>query len=232
VTIPKSEKNNQWLIVTDFDGTLTQKDIGNELCDEILGPKWHAIYAEYRSGKIDLKEYQKKTWNRFPLGEAEFIQRSLRHAYLRSGVDEFLKAAALQKIPVFVASCGLRPYIEATLKKHLSAEALSAIHGIRCNEVSFSSNAIHEFIPPITSDDCPFPLDKGAYAREMAAQFSQPVKILGIGNGTSDQSFWGAVEQLAAIESLEKWCQSQSVPHVSFVDFFDLRSKVSCFDEE
>lgn len=220
----------QWVVVTDFDGTLTKKDIGNELCNEVLGAKWHKLHAEYREGVFDLKEYQKKVWNHFPLNEPAFVQTSLKYAELRPGVEEFLCRAVDSNIPVYVASCGLRPYIEAALKHKLSPKALSAIKDIRCNEVRFSSTAISEFIPPITKAECPFPLDKGAWAREISASLGTPVKLLGIGNGTSDQSFWGVVDQLAAIESLEKWCVQNRLPYTPFVDFFDLAKQVRFFD--
>jgi len=224
-----SQSKAPWVIVSDFDGTFTVKDIGNELCEEVLGEKWFELYRQYRAGIFGLKEYQKKTWSNFPLSEKEFIDLSLKFAFLRPGLEEFLCQAVDQKIPVYVASCGLRPYIDATLKNKLSPKAQMAIKGIHCNEVKFDENKILEFVPPPSLPECPFPLDKGAWAKEVALKHGPQTQLLGIGNGTSDQSFWGAVHELAAIESLEKWCLKEKIPYISFENFFDLKKKVKAF---
>jgi 2,3-diketo-5-methylthio-1-phosphopentane phosphatase len=217
----QNNSQNNWAVVTDFDGTLTLKDIGNELCSEVLGDHWHGLYAKLRNASLDLKSYQKLCWEFFPLSEKAFIEKALRHSELRPGVDEFISKAADHGVPVYVASCGLRPYIETTLKSKLSAKAFANIKDIRCNEVVFSEKRIERFIPPETTKECPYPLDKGAWAAEISASLNG-VKLFGIGNGTSDRSFWGHVTELAAIEGLEKWCQNEKHPYIAFKDFFEL----------
>jgi 2,3-diketo-5-methylthio-1-phosphopentane phosphatase len=217
------ESATPWIVVTDFDGTLTVKDIGNELCIEVLGPRFDEIYARYRRGEIDLKFHQKLLWEKFPLTESEFRARALKHAELRPGVEEFLSRCADHKIPVYVASCGLRPYIDEVLKNHLSRKALSAIAELRCNEAVFDDTCLAQFIPPQTSAECPYPLDKGAWASEVRTRHAAGTRMLGIGNGTSDRSFVGHVDVLAATESLAEWCRKNQISFVPFEDFTELQ---------
>lgn len=211
----------KWIVVTDFDGTLSQLDIGNEIAGETTPARFQDLHAQYKSGALNLKDYQKLLWTKFPLAEAPFRARARHFGAMRPGVDEFLRRCAKLGVPVFVASCGLLPYIEEALDHHLSPEARAAIREIRSNEASFDAQGISEFRPPASAPGCPYPLDKGEWARELAARFPGS-KILGIGNGTSDRSFWPKVDRLAASEGLARWAAREGVPFLPFTDFRDL----------
>jgi len=211
-----------WIVVTDFDGTLTEKDVGNVLCEEFLGERFTDIHSRYRRGELGLKEMQQLLWGKFPCPEETFRRRSAEIGRLRPGVVEFLELCQKKSVPLYIASCGLRPYIEPVLRQHLPPDLQSVVRQIRCNEATFDAHGIAEFLPPTTRDDCPYPLDKGAWSSELRAALGKEVKILGIGNGTSDRSFQGHVDELAATEALAKWCTQSSVAHRPFEDFRDL----------
>lgn len=196
--------------------------MGNELCDEFLGARFHDTHARYRRGELSLKEMQRSVWELFPCDERTFRKRASEIGRLRPGVIEFLDRCASRGVPVFIASCGLRPYIEPVLEAHLPKHLQGAIHEIRCNEAVFDPKHLAEFLPPETSADCPYPLDKGAWSSELKAKFPPGTKILGIGNGTSDRSFAGHVTELATTEALTTWCVKNGVAHIPFHDFRDL----------
>ena len=210
------------IVVTDFDGTLTAKDIGNELCLEVIPELFKSLYARYRKNEIDLKEFQLELWTHFPLSESEFRSRALAYGDLRPGVNEFFEHCADRGVPVFVASCGLRPYIEEVLRAKLSRKALKALREIRCNEAHFDSSRLSELIPPATSPECPYPLDKGAWCSELKTKFPATTRVFGIGNGTSDRSFKGHIDEFAATEALADWCESSQTSFTRFEDFRDL----------
>jgi HAD superfamily phosphoserine phosphatase-like hydrolase len=216
--------NSSWAVATDFDGTITEKDIGNELCIEVLGSRFHDIHGAYRRGELGLKEMQLELWQEFPMAERQFRDRARAYAKLRPGVNEFLERCLDSGVPVFVASCGLRPYIEEALQHGLSSKARSAVREIRSNEAEFDTTKLSRFIPPVTAADCPYPLDKGAWCTELKQTLPPGTRFLGIGNGTSDRSFVGHVDQLAATEALAKWCETQKVEYTPFTDFRDLMS--------
>jgi len=217
------------VIVSDFDGTFTAKDVGNELCIAVIPELFKRLHSEYRTGTLNLKNYQKQLWRAFPLTEPRFREMAVGFGKLRPGVEDFLTVCARAFVPVYIASCGLRPYIEEVLDHALSPEARASIRDIRCNEADWAGqNQITTFTPPVSSDDCPYPLDKGAWAAEVAAPHRAPgTVVVGLGNGTSDRSFKGHVDLLFATESLAKWCESSGTPHVYFDDFRDVSRELA-----
>ncbi len=215
-----------WIVVSDFDGTLTIKDIGNELCLEAFPEHFRKIHASYKRGELDLRSMQKLLWENFPYTAQKFEERSLALAELRPGVNEFLEKCVDQSIPVYVASCGLKPYISPVLEKLLSTKAKKAILDLRCNLAEFDHEKICTFTPPDSNPNSPYPLDKGAWAIELAQKYGPDTKILGIGNGTSDKSMIGSVDLIAATEGLAEHCIKNNFSYIPFEDFRDLHSLV------
>lgn len=211
-----------WIVVSDFDGTLTEKDIGNELCLDAFPDHFRAIHRRYKNGELDLKTMQKILWENFPYSESKFTERALHFASLRPGVNDFLEKCLDQNIPVYVASCGLQPYITPVLDKLLRPRAHQAVLDLRCNRAEFDEEKISRFIPPQSRPESPYPLDKGEWARELAQKFGPQTKILGIGNGSSDRSMVGAVHLLAATEGLAEYCTQQKQSFRYFDDFTEL----------
>lgn len=218
----KDDQN--FIVVTDFDGTITQQDIGNELCKEVIPELFQKTHTEYRAGRINLKDMQKLFWERFPLPEQKFIASSMTYGKLRPGAQEFLEVCQERGIPVYVASCGLRPYIEAVLAAHLSPKALKAVHGIRCNEVKFGPNGVVEFTAPDNEIDSPYPLHKGQWSQDLQKKHAGK-KVLAIGNGSSDKSFVGFVDSVAATESFAEYCKSKNQPYLYFESFTEIIEK-------
>jgi 2-hydroxy-3-keto-5-methylthiopentenyl-1-phosphate phosphatase len=214
-----------WVVATDFDGTITRLDVGNEIHKSLKPNDFVSLQAAYRSGQIGLKELQRRMWQDFPLGEKDFAAKAQHFGELREGAEEFLLHCRKNSIPVYVASCGIRTYIESVLDALLTPEARSAIVGIQCNNAVFGESSISEFIPPPSSPDSPYPLDKGAWIQDIRRDKHPTSKVLGIGNGTSDRSFAGHVDLLATTEALTHWCETQKLRHIPFESFRELLDK-------
>lgn len=210
------------IIVTDFDGTLTQKDVGNELCREVIGARFKELHTIYKAGGMDLRTMQQKLWLGFPLSEKAFHERSLFYGRLRPGVIEFLEQCADTDTPVYVASCGLRPYIDVVLRANLSPKAMKAIRETRCNEAAFDHEKICTFTAPDDESVSKYPLDKGAWCQALR-KVHPGKKVIAIGNGTSDYSFAGHADRLFATEGLATWCEKNNVSFEPFEDFFDIK---------
>lgn len=210
-----------WIVVTDFDGTLTKKDVGNELCDIFDQDNFRKLQFEYRAGNVTLREYQLAMWTNFPCPEPKFREEAIRLGELRAGVNEFLERCAQKKIPVYIASCGIRPYIEEVLKGHVSEWARAAVTGIMCNDAIFNSHKMTKILFPDNDPTGATPLHKGLYAQELS-KLHGGAKILAIGNGSSDKSFIGHVDMICACDKFINYCQSKNVAHTAFQDFRDL----------
>jgi 2-hydroxy-3-keto-5-methylthiopentenyl-1-phosphate phosphatase len=216
---------NKWVVATDFDGTITRLDVGNEIHKSLKPEDFVMIQARYRRGEINLKQLQLHMWENFGLSEAEFKKRALSFGALRDGANPFLESCLDAGIPVYVASCGIRTYIETVLDTMLTPKARSAILGIECNNAVFEGERLSQFIPPPSSPTSPVPLDKGAWIQSIRREKHPKAKVLGIGNGSSDRSFAGQVDELAATEALALWCEKENVPFVPFESFHDLMKR-------
>jgi len=134
--------DSNWIIVTDFDGTLTEKDIGNEICKLFRPKEFKELSLAYNNKAMTLREFQQKMWSHFPTSKEKFIEASLRAASLRPGVNEFLEICAHKDIPVYIASCGMDTYIESVIERFISEFAKAAIKGISSNKTIFTENEL------------------------------------------------------------------------------------------
>lgn len=212
-----------WIVVSDFDGTLAEKDVGNELCKEVIPELFADLQGRYRREEITLRELQQGLWTRFPMPEKLFRERAAFYGVFRPGVIEFLTQCQAQNIPVYVASCGIRTYIETILDVHLPHKLRSVIQGVYCNDASFDAKGISDFRPPDSDPSSPYPLDKGALAIKLKAKHPGS-RVYGLGNGSSDRSFWPHIDKLAATEGLARWCTEKKIPYTPFENFYDLLS--------
>jgi 2,3-diketo-5-methylthio-1-phosphopentane phosphatase len=212
-------EEDKWIIVTDFDGTLTQKDVGNELCKLFANEKFIDLQGQYRQGKLNLKDYQIKMWEDFPCSEEQFSEASKRIGSLRPGVNEFLEACLHKKVPVYIASCGIEQYIQSVIESFVSGFARESIKELKCNKAVFSGNKLSEFIMP-DSKDPSLPLHKGLWAQELAQKHQ--AKVICIGNGSSDRSFVGYADQIAATDAFYTYCVENKHSCLNFNNFFDL----------
>ncbi len=211
-----------WIVVCDFDGTITSKDIGNELHQSLKPNEFTQLQSDYRAGKISLKELQALMWNHFPMGQVQMKTEALKWSGLRPGCNDFFEYCAKLRIPVFIASCGIETYIESVIDHELSTLARSAIFAIESNRAQFKGETIEALSPPWSPADSPYPMDKGAWSMKMKDEHAPNARILAIGNGSSDRSFAGKVDKIAATDGFQKWCETNSVEHLSFDHFQEI----------
>jgi 2-hydroxy-3-keto-5-methylthiopentenyl-1-phosphate phosphatase len=212
------------VVVSDFDGTISRKDVGNEICLQIDSEKYKDLQALYRQKKITLRDYQKQMWEGLALTQNRMKSLAVQFSELRPGFLDFLRHCSNRKVSVYIASCGLRDYIEPVLEKEISKELRQCIHEISCHDATYADNRLRrlefrdsESLSPI------WPFDKGRWCRELKKVHGPECLIIGIGNGTSDQNFVGSVDLIFATDALSEYCKSQNVPFVYFDNFFEIK---------
>jgi 2-hydroxy-3-keto-5-methylthiopentenyl-1-phosphate phosphatase len=213
--------STSFIVVTDFDGTLTEKDIGNELSMLYRPQLFRDLHASYSKGDLRLREFQKELWTGFPCSESEFVHSSLKAASLRPGVNEFLELCAHKKTPVYIASCGIDLYITSVIDRFMSKFAQAAIKGLKSNIARFDEKSIAEIIAPDQDRSQAEPLHKGRWAQELSRKHGG-AKVIAIGNGGSDKTFLHHVDKIYATEKLIKTCENAQVEFEPFHNFFDI----------
>lgn len=215
-----SPAKSELIVLCDFDGTISQLDVGNEIHRSLLPDQFTDLQKRYRAQGMTLRELQNKMWQDFPLSKNEFRKQALPFAKLRPGFSYFLRQCFELKIPFYIASCGIRDYIEAVLEVTLDSDERQMISGLYCNDVEFADAKIKRLITP-ESAESDLTLDKGRLADELRLLHGNS-KVLGIGNGGSDRSMAGHVDVLAATDALARWAESKKLPFVEFNDFSSL----------
>ena len=103
------------VLVLDFDNTLTERDVGDALCDRLAPPAWREWDDRWCRGEISLPEAQRHMWGLARATRDEAVAAALAVTRLREGLDGLLDAAEARGIEVWIASGGFDFYIDAFL---------------------------------------------------------------------------------------------------------------------
>src|SRR5258706_4146790 len=103
------------VLVLDFDGTVTEKDVGDEVCDRFARTEWRDIDAQWVRNEISLPDAQRLMWGMARCERDEAVAWAHAIGHLRPGLDAFLDAAERAGARLWLASGGFDFYIEAIL---------------------------------------------------------------------------------------------------------------------
>jgi 2-hydroxy-3-keto-5-methylthiopentenyl-1-phosphate phosphatase len=108
------------LVVSDFDGTVTNQDVTNLLWDRYGMPDWRRrLLPVYRAGKTTTLDLMDAGWREIDIPEEELLAYARPRVGLRDGFESFVAACGARGWPVHVVSCGLDWYLRAFLPPHV-----------------------------------------------------------------------------------------------------------------
>lgn len=217
-------------IVCDFDGTATLLDIGDEISKHFGGAQhWEAESARFRSGELTTRGIIGAIYAKVLAGEPEVRAFAVQAARLRPGFGELIAAARDRKAPFFLASGGLRQYIDAVLEAHLEpslrawvrVRANEAVFGPRGLEVSFPGEAASLATGCEICGSC-----KRVPVAEARAEGARTV--IGIGDGFADRCLVQFADRAFAREGsfLERYCREHALAYTPFTDLFGVAKAV------
>ena len=110
-------------VVCDFDGTATLLDIGDEISKHFGGVEhWETETARFRRGELDTRGIIEAIYAKVLASEEEVRAFAAATARLRPGFSDLVAACRARGAPFFLASGGLRQYIEAVLAANLAPD--------------------------------------------------------------------------------------------------------------
>lgn len=200
----------------DFDGTVTEKDIGDEICARFAPPHWKEIDAAWVRNEISLPEAQRQMWALARCEERDALRYAREVGRLRPGLDLLLDATAQAGGVPWLASGGFDFYIRAILGGRLERFERSYFNG-----ATFVDGGVRVAFP------------HGALACERCAVCKGKVCDLGraagdrvvfVGDGSSDRCAIGRADVLFAVEGslLARTCDERGIDYVPFLDFEDV----------
>jgi 2-hydroxy-3-keto-5-methylthiopentenyl-1-phosphate phosphatase len=204
-------------VITDFDGTLMEQDVGNEIM-HALGIKREARVIE-AGQRVANKEIGSLGWiqQAYPLleGRREEVDRLLETVHLRAGALDFLSFCKQQQIPVSIVSDGMEYYIERLLQ----------INGVKVeqiisNPISYQDDGGFSFGVQNSNKACQW---CGCCKAEVVRkQKEADWNVIYIGDGSSD--FYGSSfsDWVFARSSLARHLEQEGIGYYPFQSFHDV----------
>jgi 2-hydroxy-3-keto-5-methylthiopentenyl-1-phosphate phosphatase len=210
----KPESENK-LVLVDFDGTITENDVGALLFNSFSGEKSKRVVSQWIKGKISSKECLKR--------ECELIEitkKELKNFALSQKIDEhfcdFVDLCKRKMMELAILSDGLDYYIRLILKKY------------HLEDIPFYSNTVRfenkELVPgfPYHDKGCGNCGNCKKYHLQNLRKAGQ--KVVYIGDGLSDKCAIGEADYVFAKNDLKTFCQKKKMDYFEFKDFRDVIS--------
>jgi 2-hydroxy-3-keto-5-methylthiopentenyl-1-phosphate phosphatase len=201
------------LVLVDFDGTVTQKDVGALLFTTFSKRQSKKVVSQWLKGRISSKECLKKECELINITKSE-----LRKFALSQKIDEqfpaFVDLCKREKLKLVIVSDGLDFYIKLILRKY----------GLE--EVPFYSNILR-FENGKPRPEFPF-FDRGCGNCGNCKKYhlkklrSNRRKVVYIGDGLSDKCAVQEADFVFAKNDLRKFCVKEHIRHFPFRNFDDV----------
>jgi len=209
---------NEFTLVMDFDGTITQQD-SNDMLVRVLGNEViEKIESEFVAGTLSNREASDLHFKEMLITLEEYQAFLDAHISIDPGFDKFLELARDREISLFIVSGGYHQAVEHILgNKRLQGVQVFAnsLLGSPYLSISFGT----------TQPVCDKPFGPcGNCKRDCLASIRQMTdrKIIFVGDGLTDRCALEEADFVFAKDSLADYCNEHGLQYTSFKDFSDI----------
>ncbi|MDR6881699.1 MtnX-like HAD-IB family phosphatase [Bacillus sp. 3255] len=204
-------------VVTDFDGTLMEQDVGDEIMDRLAITSHPQVveasrlFREKKAGSLAWIEAA------YPLldGRQEQVDRILESVHLREGARAFVDFCIAKGSPVTVLSDGMQYYIEQILRR----EQLS-VSTVIANPIRYESDGSFQFGVQNKNEACSW---CGCCKASVVKQLKEDgYLVIYIGDGSSDYYGSGFADWIFARGSLARYLAGENTAYYPFETFHDI----------
>jgi 2-hydroxy-3-keto-5-methylthiopentenyl-1-phosphate phosphatase len=200
-------------LVVDFDGTITEQDLLDEIA-QTFGDE--AVYQEVDEGldrALTLHEVLRREFEPVTAPLEEVVEWVLEHARLRPGFRELVERARADGWDVVIVSSGFRELIEPVLER----EGLHALRLVS-NSVDPDPNGwrvrFHDEAECATCGE--------ACKRATVTGLAAEKEVVYVGDGYSDRCAAELADRVFARRGLASYLDAKGIPYVHFEDFHDV----------
>lgn len=201
------------LVQCDFDGTITQEDMGYMLLDTFASEDWKQLLAEYRQHKISVDYFNTKAFAMVKADKQTLLKFVESRVKIRAGFCELLACCQRKGFQFVIVSNGLDFYIEKILRdmgidsiEVFAAQTRFRPKGIETQYIGPEGNRLQDGF-------------KEAYVRLF---LRRGYRIVYIGNGASDIPSARLAHHIFATGELLTHCKRTNLNCIPFVDFNDV----------
>jgi len=196
-----------WAAVSDFDGTITLRDVGDHLLLHYGFSDKKTIEASY-SLKVRVEDIMKRAFAGASLTEktiADFVGKKVK---ARPGFREFIIFCEKNSIPVEIASGGVDLYADPFFKKH--GVKVKSFFG-RAKVVKGGIKIHYPFLKR---------MDLSAFKKARVLRLKRAGKrVVFFGDGPNDLKAAAAADKVYAAGRLYRLCRERGIPASPLVNF-------------
>src|SRR5207302_11164566 len=162
----------------------------------------------------------------------EVVAFAVSEARLRPGLVELVRAARDRGAPFFLASGGLRQYIDAVLARHLPDDLRAHVR-VRANEAVFGDAGVRVTYPGDAESRAMGCEVCGSCKRVSVAEARRGGAryVIGIGDGFADRCLVQFADRSFAREDsyLHRYCRAHDLACTPFTELYDAAAAVRSF---
>jgi 2-hydroxy-3-keto-5-methylthiopentenyl-1-phosphate phosphatase len=203
------------LILCDFDGTISIRDMGYDLINRFSSGDWEAIDRDFCEGKIGSKEAYSRIAKILKGNEKDLLGFIQKHSNIDPHFTSFYQYCRERDIDVKIVSDGLDFYIKTVLEIHYLSEI-----PFYANRTHFHKGDGMEVSFPYFNEECGL----CGTCKKRLVQIHRKAydSILFIGNGISDRCAAREADFVFAKDSLYTYCIDQDITCHFFANFHEI----------
>ena len=203
------------LILCDFDGTISVRDMGYVLVNQFTSGNWETIDRDFREGKIGSKEAYSRIAKILTGDESAILHFVQEHSDIDPSFSTFYQYCHENNMDIKIVSDGLDFYIRKILEIH------------RLSEIPYYANSTHflkggrmEISFPHSEEECGL---CGTCKKKLIQIYRKEYdSIFFVGNGLSDRCAAREADFVFAKDSLYTYCTEQDITCHFFKDFMEI----------
>jgi len=211
-------------IYTDFDGTITRGDVGDDLFERFGGEASVNAVAQYRDGSLSAVGCFRAECAACGEVDERELDAFLRSRRIDESFGDFVRWCRDRGFPLMILSDGMDAYIDRILARH----GLSGVE-VRANHLDLApakAPGAVTFVPsfPYTDEEC----DRCACCKrnQMLTESADEDVLVYIGEGYSDRCPAGYADLVFAKDDLLRWCRENSVACYEYASFGDISARL------
>jgi len=214
---------NDYVIVSDFDGTITKEDSNYTLVTVLGNDENTQIEADFFAGKLSNKRAFERHFEVMSISLAEYENFIKTNINIDDGFDRFLEFTHTRSITLIVVSAGFRQGIECVLgEKRLRGVEVFAndLSGAPYISPTFASKE-----PDCNKSFGPC----GHCKRECITAIRNKTnrKIIFIGDGITDRCAVENADIIYAKHTLAEQCDAQGIAYIPYDTFDDITNHMT-----
>ena len=206
-----------WVLLLDFDGTVTPTDVGPLILSHFTGDRWIPLDEAWERGELTTAERAQRQWAMVDADEAT-VKRLLDEVPLDPHFPALADYCRRRHIPLWIVSDGFDFYIERILANHGLTRVRTLSNRARWADGRWRL----EF---------PFPgghgEPAGAWKADIVRRYqAEGARVVYAGDGLSDRAAAQAADDRFAKGKLAAYCRAQGIPFEPFEDLAHVQAAV------